>query len=581
MSKEDPKEEDGQEAINHEAVNQEPPNHDPVNQELLNQERVDQEPVDEEALDQDAATQEAVEEASDLTKDNPEVFPVYVEFLCRGTVNSVTLFTSDDASRRTTAGIFNAIVFAAKHGLVIFQDRLMTALILTDEPLSITIWAEHYAKVERGNIFRDYVAQVIAYELGVFWGPDKEVDRDEVADMLAGYTQLNGYTALNGDKRPNGLAHVNGDTQPNGHSQPNGFAHLGGDAQPNGDMQPNGHTHVNGYSQSNGHTDTNGVTHHTGDSQLLDDVLEYMKPIPGATTTHPNIAPSELNVDSRGEQNDHAQLDSETLKVRLVDAHARVPVDTLPRLLDGQWLTVNRHNRLLVLGQQAGVNTGQDGGDWHNDKDNPGEEDNSHDEDLHQACLRVDDGLAASLAIHALEQAERACKEERNGDGELLGHGGDGGDGRDGLEGLDGWEAAEPREGRWGGDDNVGPCHADGAEDDHGEDVAEVEGKEGEDDAELAAEEAVHDEHAEAAEAAEEAAGLAEVLEGGADARGDGGLLDEGDLALFEEGFLIQAILLLFGGRGFDQEGGGGLDHGEGRDEVAIGVSSLEMLVGT
>ncbi|KAL5348208.1 hypothetical protein ACLOAV_006688 [Pseudogymnoascus australis] len=281
MSKEDPKEEDGQEAINHEAINQ-----DPVHQEPLNQE-----PVDEENLDQDAATQEAVEEASDLTKDNPEVFPVYVEFLCRGTVNSVTLFTSDDASRRTTAGIFNAIVFAAKHGLDIFQDRLMTALILTDEPLSIPIWAEHYAKVERGNIFRDYVAQVIAYELGIFWGPDKEVNRDEVADMLAGYTQFNGYTPLNGDKQPNGLAHVNGNTQPNGHSQPNGFAHLGGGTQLNGDMQPNGRAHVNGYSQANGHTHTNGVTHHTGDSQLLDDVLEYMKPIPGATPTHPNIAP--------------------------------------------------------------------------------------------------------------------------------------------------------------------------------------------------------------------------------------------------------------------------------------------------
>lgn len=291
MSKEDPKEEDGAEAINHEAVTQEPPNHDPVNQEPVDQEALDQDAATQEALDQDAATQEAVEEASDLTKDNPEVFPVYVEFLCRGTVNSVTLFSSDDVSRRTTAGIFNAIVFAANHGLSIFQDRLMTAQILTDEPLSIPLWAEHYAKVERGNIFRDYVAQVIAYELSVFWGPDREVNRDEVADMLAGYTQLNGYTEANGDKQPNGLTHVNGDTQPNGHMQTNGFTHLGEDAQPNGDMQPNGHAHVNGFSQSNGHTHTNGATHHAGDAQLLDDVLEYMKPIPGTTLTHPNIAP--------------------------------------------------------------------------------------------------------------------------------------------------------------------------------------------------------------------------------------------------------------------------------------------------
>ncbi|OBT64769.1 hypothetical protein VE03_06528 [Pseudogymnoascus sp. 23342-1-I1] len=309
MSRDYPKEADGQEAVNHEAVgheavgqeavsqeavsqeavNQEPLNQDPVDQdptdqETLEQDAVDQEPVYQEPVDQepveyDAATEEAVEEASDLTKDDPEVFPVYVEFLCRGTVNAVTLFTSADPSRRTTAGIFNAIVFAAKHGLSIFQDRLITAQILTDEPLSIPIWAEHYAKVERGNIFRDYVAQVIAYELGVFWGPEKEVNRDEVASMLAGYTQLNGYTQpsgdikLNGDTEPNGSMHVNGDTQPNGDVQTNGFTPL------NGDTQPNGHTHPN------------GVTHHTSDTQLLDDVLEYMKPIPGATPTHPNIAP--------------------------------------------------------------------------------------------------------------------------------------------------------------------------------------------------------------------------------------------------------------------------------------------------
>ncbi|OBT87217.1 hypothetical protein VE02_04899 [Pseudogymnoascus sp. 03VT05] len=294
-----------QQAVNQQAVNQESVNQNPVNQELddqetlyeetpseetlyeealyqetlyqealyqetLYQETLAQETLDQETqevLAQDAATEKAVEEASALTINNPSVFPVYIEYLCRGTVNSVTLFHSDDTSRRTTAGIFNAIVFAAEHGLVEFQDRLMTALILTDEPLSIPIWAEHYAKVERGNIFRDYIAQVIAYELGVFWGPIREVDREEVADMLAGYTQLNGYTPANGDIKVNGLPHLNGD------HQPNGFTHV------NGDTQPNGHTH------------TNGDTRLTSDTQLLDDVLEYMKAIPGSTPTHPNIAP--------------------------------------------------------------------------------------------------------------------------------------------------------------------------------------------------------------------------------------------------------------------------------------------------
>jgi hypothetical protein len=251
MSKDDSKEAAGQEAENQETVDQEALNHEPVNQETL----------DQETLDQDAADQKAVDEATELTKDNPEVFPVYVEFLCRGTVNSVTLFTSDDASRRTTAGIFNAIVFAAKHGLSSFQDRLMTAQILTDEPLSIPIWAEYYAKMERGNIFRDYVAQVIAYELGVLWGPEKEVDRDEVDRTLTGDKQLNGVKQPNGDTHPNGVMHVNGD------SLSNGVMHV------NGDTLTNGHTHL------------------TFDAQLLDDVLDYMKPIPGNTPTHPNIAP--------------------------------------------------------------------------------------------------------------------------------------------------------------------------------------------------------------------------------------------------------------------------------------------------
>lgn len=264
MSKEDPNEAVDEEAVNHELVNQEL-----VNQEPVDQEPVDQEPIDQQTLDQDAAVQKAVDEASDLTKDNPEVFPVFVEFLCRGTVNSVTLFTSDDASRRTTAGIFNAIVFAAKHGLPEFQDRLMTAHILTDEPLSIPIWIEHYAKVERGNIFRDYVAQVIAYELGVLWGPDKEVDRDEVAKMLAG----DGGTQLTGGM------HLNGDILPNGH------------ALPNGHTLANGHMLTNGHTLANGDTHPNGDTHLTSDTQLLEDVLDYMKPIPGATPTHPNIAP--------------------------------------------------------------------------------------------------------------------------------------------------------------------------------------------------------------------------------------------------------------------------------------------------
>lgn len=280
MSKEDPKE-----AVDEEPVTQEPVNQEPVNQESVNQEPANQEPIDQETLDQDAAAQkavdEAVDEASDLTKDNPEVFPVFVEFLCRGTVNSVTLFTSDDASRRTTAGIFNAIVFAAKHGLYDFQDRLMTAQILTDEPLSIPIWVEHYAKVERGNIFRDYVAQVIAYELGVLWGPDKEVDRDEVAKMLAG----DGGTQLTGGM------HLNGDTLPNGHALPNGHTLANGDALPSGHGLTNGHTLANGDTHPNGHTHPNGDTHLTSDTQLLDDVLDYMKPIPGATPTHPNIAP--------------------------------------------------------------------------------------------------------------------------------------------------------------------------------------------------------------------------------------------------------------------------------------------------
>ncbi|KFX88781.1 hypothetical protein V490_07410 [Pseudogymnoascus sp. VKM F-3557] len=265
MSKDDSKE-----AVDREADNQEERSQEQVDQEALNQEQVNQEPLDQETqetLDQEAAEQKAVDEATELTKDNPEVFPVYIEFLCRGTVNSVTLFTSDDASRRTTAGIFNAIVFAAKHGLSSFQDRLMTAQILTDEPLSIPIWAEYYAKMERGNIFRDYVAQVIAYELGVLWGPEREVDRDEVDRMLTGGKQLNGDVPSNGVKQPNGDSH------------PNGVMHINGDALSNGVM------HVNGDTLTNGHT------HLAFDAQLLDDVLDYMKPIPGNTPTHPNIAP--------------------------------------------------------------------------------------------------------------------------------------------------------------------------------------------------------------------------------------------------------------------------------------------------
>ncbi|KFY29253.1 hypothetical protein V493_02458 [Pseudogymnoascus sp. VKM F-4281 (FW-2241)] len=279
----------------------EPVDEDADGQDAVTQEAVNHEPVDQETLDQDAADQRAIDEASELTKDNPEVFPVYIEFLYRGTVNSVTLFTSDDSSRRTTAGIFNAIVFAAKHGLSGFQDRLMTAQILTDEPLSIPIWAEHYAKVERGNIFRDYVAQVIAYELGVLWDPAREINRDEVAGMLAGYTQPNGHTQLNGevhlngDKQPNGFTHLNGDlngdTPTNGFTYPNADARANGFTYPNGDARANGFTHLNGDTQPNGHAHTNGDSHLTIDTQLLYDVLDYMKPIPGSTPTHPNIAP--------------------------------------------------------------------------------------------------------------------------------------------------------------------------------------------------------------------------------------------------------------------------------------------------
>ncbi|KFZ13355.1 hypothetical protein V501_03749 [Pseudogymnoascus sp. VKM F-4519 (FW-2642)] len=280
---------------------------------------------------------------------------------------------------------------------------------------------------------------------------------------------------------------------------------------------------------------------------------------------------NELHVHHRGEQNHNAHLDSETLKVRLVNVHARVPVNTLPRLLDRQRLAVNRHNSVHILLDQASVNASHNHGDRHHDQDDEREEHSSHSENLHQARLGILDSLPAGLAINALEQAERAGEEEWYADGELLGQGNNGGDGRDLLECLDGWEAAEPGEGRWGGDNGVSPSHADGGEDDHGEDVAEAVGEEGEDDAELAAEEDVHDEHAESAVAAEESTGLAEVLEGGANAGCDWGLLDEGDLALFEEGLLVRAIFLLFGGRGLDQEGGGGLDHGEGGDEVARG----------
>ncbi|KFY17012.1 hypothetical protein V492_00945, partial [Pseudogymnoascus sp. VKM F-4246] len=254
-----------QDAVDQDAVDQEPVNQEPVDQEPVDQGTLDQEPpvpeplhqepVNQETLSEDAALSKTVQEASDLTKHDPEVFPVYIEYLCRGTVNSVTLFHGDDSSRRTTAGIFNAIVFAANHGLSDFQDRLMTAQILTDEPLSIPMWAEHYARVERGNIFRDYVAQVIAYELGVLWGPYKEVDRDEVEKMLTGEKQMNREVLTNGDK-PNGCMHLNGDTQ-----QPNGVPHP------------------------------NGITPPTGNAQLLEDVLDYMKPIPGNTQTHPNIAP--------------------------------------------------------------------------------------------------------------------------------------------------------------------------------------------------------------------------------------------------------------------------------------------------
>lgn len=288
MSKEDSKEAAGQEAVDQEPViqeplNQEPVDQEPVIQEPLNQEPADQvpvheepvnqEPVIQETLDQDALDQIQVDIASALTKDNPEVFPLFVEFLCRGTINSVTLFTSNDPSRRTTAGIFNAIVFAANHRLSLFQDRLMTAHILTDEPLSIPIWAEHYAKVERGNIFRDYVAQVIAYELGIFWGPAKEIDRDEVAKMLTGDRQLNGEIL------PNGGILLNGGILPNG------------DTLPNGDALPNGHTLANGDTHPNGVTHLNGDIQLTVDEQLLEDVLDYMKPIPGSMPTHPNIAP--------------------------------------------------------------------------------------------------------------------------------------------------------------------------------------------------------------------------------------------------------------------------------------------------
>ncbi|KFZ15629.1 hypothetical protein V502_05503 [Pseudogymnoascus sp. VKM F-4520 (FW-2644)] len=258
---------------------------------------------------------------------------------------------------------------------------------------------------------------------------------------------------------------------------------------------------------------------------------------------------NELHVHDRGEQNHNAHLDSDTLQVRLVDAHARVPVHALPRLLNRQRLAVHRHNRLLVLGEQAGVNAGHDGVQGHDDEDDPGEKDDGHGEYLHQARLRVGDSLAAGLAIHALDEAERAGEEEWDADGELPREGNQGVDGCDGLEGLDGWEAAEPREGRWGRNNDVRPCHADGGEDDQGEDVAEAEGEDGEDDAELAAEEDVHGEHAKPAITAEEATGFAEVLEGCADARRDRGLLDEGDLALFEERLLVHAILLLFGGR--------------------------------
>lgn len=367
MSRDDSEETIGQDRVDHEAVNQqstnpESANDEPVHQELsnqeifhqmvLNQEPLNQHPQNQDMISQyavslgqvndenpdpdalDEETQKAVDEASELTKDNPEVFPVYIEFLCRGTVNAVTLFHSDDPSRRTTAGIFNAIAFAAKHGLSEFQDRLMTAQILTDEPLLIPMWAEYYAKVERGNIFRDYIAQVIAYELGVFGGPNKEIDRYEVAGILTGYIQLHGHTQPNGGILPNGDIFSNRDSFPDGNVMPNRgvfpnggilpnrdvfpnrgtshnvfLFHNGNDfpygnfvlhyssALTNGGNQPNGLPHLNGDTQPNGHPFTNGHIHLNGDAdftsdlQLLDDVLDYMKPIPGNTPTHPNIAP--------------------------------------------------------------------------------------------------------------------------------------------------------------------------------------------------------------------------------------------------------------------------------------------------
>lgn len=120
------------------------------------------------------------------------------------------------------------------------------------------------------------------------------------------------------------------------------------------------------------------------------------------------------------------------------------------------------------------------------------------------------------------------------------------------------------------------PSHADVCEDDGGEDAGEGDGEEeGEEEREVLDAEAVEDEEGEAAEAREEAADGAEVEDGCAEGLGDGGLWDEDGFVVLEDGAFLGIAFFLFGGDGLDEESGWGLGHGEGGDEIAVGVFVL------
>lgn len=286
---------------------------------------------------------------------------------------------------------------------------------------------------------------------------------------------------------------------------------------------------------------------------------------------------------------DKASDDEEDLDKELDETTTSLPCEAAPRLQEADRASSAHHladdlategavegnNGVLVLGEDGGLDAHK--GDNSRKAEEERASNGEHDQDDaadNQARSLGAIVLTRLVSIEVVETKQHAdAADEVDAD---VGHSGvDGGGEREDLPARLGGEAFAP-EGLGAGhrDDLVGPrsvhrCYGHAAEGSDEDRLAWDVGKGGGEEARGEGEEdAVQDVDPVAAEAGEAATVGNEVLKGGADARGDGLLVDEGDGRAGLEKTFFLLLVGGFVGRGRHGDGGdGGLHHAKRGDD--------------